>query len=55
MLASSYSCSLEVVLARELRPADEKVRSVVCQCACICTNAQSAEKHSTAQALQISG
>lgn len=55
MLASSHSCSLEVVLSCELRLANEKVRSVVCQCACICTNAQSAEKHSTAQALQIPG
>lgn len=55
MLAVSHSCSSEVAHARELKLANEKVRSVSLPVCCICTNAQSAEKQSTGQALQIGG
>lgn len=55
MLATSRSCSLEVVHARELKLANEKVRSVSLPACCICMNAQSTEKQLTGQALQIPG
>lgn len=55
MLATSHSCSLKVVHACELRRANEKVKSVSLPVCCICMNAQSTEKQSTGQALQIPG